>query len=243
MTIIPLEKITPPERADVLHWHGIRPFTVPALTAPASSQVITSPCRLVGWSLASTDTAGLANSGTVTSPAAGATIASVAAVPAGEYTVSWLAELSGTVGAPEVNNFGLYVGAVLQTASANPGAAGNYPQDPVTVIVPAGGATVAIKAVVLGTVGAVYDANLSLTRAGGAEAVISDPYNTLGVSQMGTSQSDTQVLDVAGLSESVSITVQAISGTISGVVYARDQRLPGPVDLIGLLEAAGVLPG
>lgn len=100
--------------------------------------------------------------GSVTSPAAGATITSQA-LAAGTYTVSWSVQLSGTLAAADANNFGLYNGATLVATSLNTATAGTYPQPTVTVVIPGGGATLAIKAIALGTVGAVYTAQLTQT--------------------------------------------------------------------------------
>lgn len=103
------------------------------------------------------------NEGTVTSPAAGATIASLT-LPAGEYSISWLVGVTGTIGAPEVNNFELTNGAALVAQSVNESSTTvNYPQAAQQVTIPAGGATVAVKAVGLGTVAAVYAAQLTAT--------------------------------------------------------------------------------
>lgn len=106
--------------------------------------------------------AGLSATGTAGSPAAGATIASIAA-PAGDFTVSWLISLGGTVAAADTNNFGVFVGAVQVAQSVNPGSSfTSIAQQPVNIQVPPGGATVAIKAIGAGTAGSNYNAELTL---------------------------------------------------------------------------------
>lgn len=95
--------------------------------------------------------------GTVTSPAAGATIASVTVGP-GLWTMNWNVSLSGTVGAPEQNNFKAVITGVNLGNSDNPASVGGpWSQAPVQFEAPAGGTTAAIKTSVLATTGAVYD--------------------------------------------------------------------------------------
>lgn len=118
--------------------------------------------------------ASASNTGSQTSPAAGAVIASIA-LAAGTYIVTWTAQLAGTIGAPELNNFGLFNGATQIETSMNLAAAGNYPQQPTmgfTVVIPAGGATLAVKAIILGTVGAVYTAQVNATPVAPAAASV-----------------------------------------------------------------------
>lgn len=102
------------------------------------------------------------NSGSQTSPGAAATIASVAAA-AGTYTVQWTVVLSGTLGAGDANNLQLTNGATQVAISTNAGAAGTYVQQTATIVVAAGGATVAVKSIGAATVGGVYAAQLTIT--------------------------------------------------------------------------------
>jgi hypothetical protein len=176
----------------------------------------------MGWSLSAGLGAGKANTGTVTSPAALASIASIASVPAGEYTVNWQVELGGTLAAGDVNNFELTVAGVQQAVSLNPAVAGIYPQDQVQIVVPAGGATVAIQAIGAGTVGAVYSAALSLVGGASMEANILDSGQPIGQSACPQGFADTQILSADGVYVSTNITITVIDGTASGVVYIRD---------------------
>lgn len=77
--------------------------------------------------------------GQLTAPAAFATLTSVGPIPAGVYTINWTVQLSGSAGAGDANNFQLYNNGVLLANSVNAGAAGIYPQAPVTATVPPGG--------------------------------------------------------------------------------------------------------
>lgn len=103
--------------------------------------------------------------GSVTSPAAGATVVSLA-LPSGGWSLAWLVQVSGTVGAPEVDNFQLVSGTTVLDTSINGNTVGQpYQQQPSQVQIPIGGATVLVRANVLGTVGAVYAAQLVATPA------------------------------------------------------------------------------
>jgi hypothetical protein len=85
-------------------------------------------------------------------------------IPAGTYNVNWSVALKGTLGAADDGNFGLYVGNTLVAQSLNAENAGvNYVQPSTLITVPAGGATVTVRAIGNATVGAVYEASLSLT--------------------------------------------------------------------------------
>jgi len=99
--------------------------------------------------------------GSVTSPAAGATIASLT-LPAGDWQLAWqvMVDINGAVA--DDDNFGLFSGAVQLVGSESGHAPGvPYPQEPVEVSLGAAGGTVAVKAIALGTVTAVYVAQLA----------------------------------------------------------------------------------
>lgn len=101
-----------------------------------------------------------ASEASVAAPGAGATVASISLVP-GTYNIGWTVALTaGTPAAGDANNFGLYVGGVLQEQSATPGALGSWPQQQVEITV-AATTTIAVKAVGAGTAGVTYAAELS----------------------------------------------------------------------------------
>ena len=103
--------------------------------------------------------------GSATSPAALTTLTSLV-LPSGGWTLAWQVQVSGTVGATEINNFGLYNGTTLVLQSENGNTVGqDYPQDPIEIQVPTGGATYNIKNIALATTGAVYAAQLVATPA------------------------------------------------------------------------------
>lgn len=143
-------------------------------TTPAIQSVQGGETWIVSADLAGTVSAGGGTSegaaGTATSPAAGATIASVTVGP-GLWQLAWNVSLSGTVGAPEQNNFKATVTGVNLDTSDNPAAAGGpWIQSPVEFEAPAGGTTAAIKTIALATTGAVYDASFSVIPQGAAGA-------------------------------------------------------------------------
>lgn len=107
------------------------------------------------------------NTGSQTSPGAGATIAQVP-LGIGTYQVQWSVELSGTIAAAELNNFQLFQSgtganfAVL--TSENAAAAGVYPQQTVTITSTNANNFIKILTVGAGTVGAVYQGSLTVTQ-------------------------------------------------------------------------------
>lgn len=106
------------------------------------------------------------NEGSVTSPAANAAIVTIAiaSLAPGWYTVNWTVELDGTVGAADQNNFilkGPGLGGGLN--SVNDPLVGRYPQNSVSMFVPAGNATaLSVRAVAAGTLNAVYSAQITI---------------------------------------------------------------------------------
>lgn len=103
--------------------------------------------------------------GSQTSPAAGTTIVSLV-LPSGGWSLAWLVQVSGTVGAPEIDNFQLVSAGTVLDTSINGNAVGQpYQQQPSQVQIPIGGATVLVRNSALATVGAVYAAQLVATPA------------------------------------------------------------------------------
>jgi hypothetical protein len=102
-----------------------------------------------------------AASGTANSPPIFTTVAGPITVPAaGTYVVQWSVTLSGTLSAADVDNFALVVDDSVGVAnSVNPGAAGTYPQAPVTLRLDAG-QTLEIGTRGNATAGSVYGASI-----------------------------------------------------------------------------------
>ena len=115
----------------------------------------------VGLVNAGTALNSLAGAGSQTSPGAGTVIASTGAAPATAiYTINWTTIESGTLGAGDATNMGLYINGVLVAT----GISGTTPtnQPPVTFSVP-GGSTIQVRSIAAATVGAVYSATISGT--------------------------------------------------------------------------------
>ncbi len=83
----------------------------------------------------------------------------------GTYTVSWTVTLSGAAAGAEANNFavGLNSGGGVTTPSVNAGAAGTYPQAPVTITATAADAIVIKSWSSTPTTGAVYGGTITTT--------------------------------------------------------------------------------
>jgi hypothetical protein len=103
-----------------------------------------------------------ANNSTAT-PAAGAVLANLGTLAGGTYSVNTLGYVFSGVGSDETN-IGLYVGGVLQfVVPAGVSGPGMAAGGPYTVIVPAGGAVVQLRAIALSAAG-VYLTNISATK-------------------------------------------------------------------------------
>lgn len=117
--------------------------------------------------------------GRVLGPAA-TTVLCSAALTGGQWTVGWQVALDGTVAAADQNNFGLYIGTTLIAQSENPATAGGpWPQETVTVQIPFGGATLAIKSIGAGTGTAGYTGQFSATPYGNVTSYAKLPDITL----------------------------------------------------------------
>ena len=218
MTTIPdVEQTAPGSR-------GVYPVTVSQAQAAAGSIIVSGAKRLYGWSIVSGAAQTQEAANQVTSPAAGATVVQVTGLPAGDYQVTWTVELSGTLAAADTNNFQLLNGVTVVLASDNQPVAGNYPQPGVVVTVPASG-TVSIQAIALGTVGAVYRAQLVLALlAGGAIGNVLDGGQVAGTISTGQDGVDVQWMGDSGIYIGTSVAVLASVGKLSGCIYVADLR-------------------
>jgi hypothetical protein len=207
-------------------FRGLRPITVPVTAAGQTAQLTVESCRLTGWSLAPKDVAGFSNTGAAVAPIANQSLFSIVAVPAGLYTASWTVTLVGPAAAADQNNFALFVGGLQVAVSDNPGAAGQYPQPPIQIVVPAGGAIISVRSVGAGTATVTYDATLALGGGPPAECVILDGGQIVGVSSMAAGAVNTQSLPAEGVYVGSGLAVQVNAGTISGCLYVRDSSEP-----------------
>jgi hypothetical protein len=203
---------------------GIYAISVSQAQASANTALASGPKRLLGWSIISGAASSTETVGQVTSPAAGATIATLTNLPAGDYSVTWTVELAGTLAAADANNFQLLNGVTVVLASDNQAVAGVYNQPGVVVTVPANG-SISIQAIALGTVGAVYRAQLVVSLlAGGAIGNVLDGSQIVGVISTGADQVDVQWMGDHGIYLGTQVSIQATVGKLSGCIYVRDLK-------------------
>lgn len=199
---------------------------IPIVATSTDVTLLTSDGYLCGWSVrdASGDVA-TDTEGTVTTPGAGAAIATSPALGGGTYTVKWTVSLAGTPGAGDANNFGLFVGATQVATSVNLGAGGEYPQPDTQVTVPQGTA-VSVKAIGAGTAGAIYTAVVSnnLDTVADTLVEIQDIGNAIGEISINASQAHTQWFGPQGLKMRGQVKLHVIQGAITGAVYCRYAR-------------------
>ena len=161
--------------------------------------------------------------GQITSPAAFATLTSVGLAP-GTYTINWTVKLIGAAGAGDANNFQLYNNGTLLANSVNAGAAGTYPQAPVTASIPNAGAQFLeiTCGPAPGTAGVTYSATIT-----GAS-----PPMTLHVGPSGFHTS----WDLAQISIG---TTTGAADTSTAEIFAQPFGTPSPAWQVGQSYAAG----
>lgn len=199
---------------------------IPVPVTAADVTVLQSDCRLVGWSLRdAAGEVGLQAEGSRVGPGAGASIVTVSGIPAGTYSVNWTVSLQGAAAAGDTNNFQLKNGAAVVETAINAGAAGVYPQVPAQITV-AAGASVTVNAFNTGTAGVTYLAQIELVPVAVPVTVIEiqDTGNILAEVCPGDGSSDTRWLGSIGVPCQGQIKLHIISGTITGVVYAKLSR-------------------
>lgn len=202
-------------------FRGLRVLNIAATTGPTTLLISTNRLRLCGWSLSASDATGLEATNTQVAPLAATTIATLPNTPAGEYTVKWQVELVGPAAAADQNNFRLFVGGNVVATSLNQGAAGNYIQSDVNIVVPAGGASVRIQNIGAGTAAVTYGASLTLTQAVTAEGSFVSAGHTLGVFSAAPSAVDKIFVSEEGIYVPNDLAMVLNSGTVSGCVYVR----------------------
>lgn len=197
------------------------PLSVPVTSVDV--QLISGGGRLLGWSLREASAEiGVQVEGNVLSPGALATIVATPALAGGTYDVNWTVGLQGAPAAIDANNFQILNGAVVVSGSANAAAAGEYPQQPIQIIV-APGATVSIQSIAAGTVGVTYSGEITLAAAGNVEAVVElrSGNQVLGEASMELNKVSDVTRTRDGVPYYAGITLHVIKGTVTGTVYAR----------------------
>ncbi len=204
------------------HWRAAKPLTVSAAQAVAGTPLQNGPGELVGWSLsAGVAVASAPGQGRVVAPGAGATIATMT-LAQGTYLIHWAGELDGAAAAAELNNMELFYGGTGPLFADLPPVAGNYPQEDVTTIAPAGGLIVAVKANIAGTAGVGYSADISAIPTNDGFGSILDGGQLLAVVSLSPGASDTQGPGSRGVRFDTSVAVLTSSGILSGVLYVAD---------------------
>jgi hypothetical protein len=196
---------------------------VPVRIAPTAvgGPVFTGGGVLAGWSLRDA-TAVIPNQteGTVAAPGAGAVIAQLTNVPAGTYNVNWAVTLAGALAAADTNNLVLFVNAGnVQVAIALP-VAGEYPQEPVEIVVPSL-ATVGVKAIAVATAGTAYTAQFAISPTLELESIveIQDGGNVLGEFSSGSVRAWTQWFGKDGPYLNSGVQLAVVSGAVTGCIY------------------------
>lgn len=199
---------------------------IPAIQPANGAVLLAGPGELLGWSFRESGAeTGLSTEASLLSPGAGATIASIANVPVGVYTISWSVQLIGAAAAADQDNFQLLSGATVLMASLNAGAAGQYPQTQLQFAVPSL-QTIAVKAIAAGTVGVTYAAQIAVTPVTAGQAVLElrDGNQPLCEISAGIAGSLTQWFGPEGIRFYNQIQAVPITGQMSGAVYARFGR-------------------
>lgn len=199
----------------------VRAIAVPVTAVDVT--VLQADAYLSGYSLreASGEIPGYGE-GSVTSPAALATIATTPVLPAGTYQLNWLVSLGGTVGAGDANNMRITGPSGGPFVALFPGAAGQYPQQPLEVTLTAPTAII-VQAIAVGTVASVYGAEITATPVTTDDAIveIQDGSNPLAEISLGAGVSDTRFYSGGGLRISQQIKLHIVQGAVTGVIYAR----------------------
>ena len=201
-------------------------LAIPVASTSTDATPFPGSGNLAGWSLRDATTA-IPNesSGTVVAPGAGAVIAQLTGLPAGEYEVTWTVGLAGAAAAADANNFELFdtAGNVIQ--SINPGLAGDYPQNNAVITVTAG-QTIGVKAIGAGTAGVTYSADLTIDPTQFPETVVEirDGNNAIGEVSFLSERSSSQWFGPQGPYLNTGVTIHVVSGAVTGSIYVVPSR-------------------
>jgi hypothetical protein len=202
----------------------VRAIPIPVTISDVS--VLSADGLLFGISLRESSGEGpLQVEGSVTSPAAGATIVTTPALSASIFRVEWTVSLQGTVAAADANNFSLQLNATPELQSLNLGAVGVYPQPDVQINAGSFN-TINVKALAVGTVGAIYAAQIVLTPLSAPDALVelqdgNQPLAELSVPGNGA---DSRWFGPMGIRIRNQIKLHIVYGSVTGAVYARYER-------------------
>lgn len=192
---------------------------VSASVAAAGSRLIGGPVRLMGWSF---------NDGTVpqgktvdqsaAAPGAGGTVASIS-LPIGTWLVKWTLELTGTVGAADIDNVQAKIGGTIVATSVNLGVAGNYVQADFEVTAVSGSATLNFVAIGAATAGSTYKVEANFEPLNNSTATISDGSGPIAFSAITPGGVDNQWFGDSGIAIDTELSVLTTLGTVQGVMW------------------------
>jgi hypothetical protein len=160
----PANSILFAERPDKVQ-AGIGFILGPGLTQKIESQ---QPYYGVSVPAAASSAASLAATGSAAIVAGGQTVVSET-LPAGTYVVNWNMLLSAAATTADVDNAQLMIGAtVIMVANYGDTLNTTYPQLPVTVVIPAGGAVLSVQSIGAGSATSTYRSSIVATPVGSA---------------------------------------------------------------------------
>lgn len=199
--------------------YGARVLPFTSNQALNGSVLIGGPGRLKGWSILDGSASNtLEADQTAAAPGAGVTITSLS-LANGVYRVEWFLELGGTPGVGDIDNVALFIAATQIGQSANLGAVGEYGPFVAQANVVFGPLTLAAKAIGAATAGSTYRVLLQATQVANALCNIKDGGMTIASPVIPAQSADNKWLSERGVRVENSLSVQAIQGTISGVLY------------------------
>lgn len=215
--------MTTPPHAEQPHRRprGAFAVTVASAAAAAASALINGPARLLGWSLQAGEQSAEAM-GTVTSPAAFATIAATGTLPQGRYRVTVVVSLAGTLAqATDANNMRLSASGSTFVANLPVViAAGDQAFGPFDVeITAAAGGVIAVAAVNAGSVGSIYSGEVTANQ--DAQGTITDAGQVVAVWAAPSGEASNQWLGDEGVYIGSDVQVHVAQGDVSGVVWVR----------------------
>jgi hypothetical protein len=180
---------------------------VSATQALNGQRLVGAPLRLMGWSFNDGNAAqSKPVTGTANAPGAGATIASISL-------------LSGTPGAADINNVGVFVNVTQIATSENLGVSGNYPQQPAQALVTFGPLTLAFEAIGAAAAGSVYTIVATVTAINNSIGQILDGSGEIARSVILPGGVDNEWFGDSGIAIDTELRVQTITGTVQGTLF------------------------
>lgn len=201
-------------------------FAVPLVQSLSDTVLINGPCRLIGWSIRAEGISSPQDfEGQAVAPGAGGNVLAPQVVPDGVYDVNWQVQLIGAAAAADQDNFKLTLPDGKTLISANAGAAGLYPQEPVQASAFIGG-QVSVVAVGAGTAAVTYLVQVTLVPSKGisTRVEIQDGNSPLGEVAVTEDSASTQWFGLPGVRVRQQVKAHIIAGFPSGCVYVAYEQ-------------------